>query len=203
MPWVKPRTEDPIRIQVFKTAMDALSWAPDDVLTSLNGLFDAIDRLANAELRYYYRRRRTRAWISGLTRLGAWILGSIGLIIPLLASTNKPGFEGIVSYGYVFLAMAGSLLAANALFGGTDGHIRFVTTQLEIERIIIRARIHWCEYMATQKVSDADASKGFEQILTYANELHARALTETDRWGETLLKELKKYDQSLVSKSGT
>ena len=182
--------------------MDELSWDPDNVLASLNSLFGAVDDLADAELRYYYRRRRTRALISGFTRLGAWALGSIGLICPLLSATNKPCFEGLAIYGYVFLAMAGSLLAANALFGGTDGHVRFVTTQLEIERIITKARVYWCEYMATQKVGDVDASKGFEQILTYANELHTSTLAETSRWGETLLRELAKYDKNLASKFG-
>nr|WP_288256961.1 SLATT domain-containing protein [uncultured Pseudomonas sp.] len=203
MLWLQPRTEDPVRIQAFKKAMDVLSWGPDDVLTSLNSLFGAVDDLADAELRYYYRRRRTRAWISGLTRLGAWILGSIGLIIPLLAATDDPCFEGVSSYGYLFLAMAGSLLAANTLFGGTDGHIRFVTTQLEIERIITKARLNWCEYIAAQKASGVDASKGFEQILAYANELHVSTIAETGRWGETLLKELAKYEQNLASKSGS
>jgi len=200
--WPKPRTEDPVRIQAFKKAVDALSWNPNDVLASLNSLFGAVDELADAELRYYYRRRRTRAWISGITRLGAWIFGSIGLIIPLLYATNMPAFEGVASFGYVFLATAGSLLAANSLFGGTDGHIRFVTTQLEIERIMIKARVCWCEYMAAQKPSGVDASKGFEKILAYATELHLRTIAETGRWGETLLKELAKYQQDISSKSG-
>lgn len=200
---LKPRTEDPARIQAFKKTMDALSWNPDDVLVSLNSLFGAVDELADAELRYYYRRRRTRAWISGLTRVGAWILGSIGLIIPLLAATNEPIFEGVASYGYVFLAMSGSLLAANALFGGTDGHIRFVTTQLEIEKIITKARISWCDYMNSQKAGGVDASRGFAKILEYANDLHGSTIAETGRWGETLLRELAKYKQSLASNSNT
>lgn len=200
--WLKPRTEDPVRIQDFKNVMDALSWSPNDVLASLNSLFSAVDELADAELRYYYRRRRTRAWISGSTRLGAWIFGSIGLIIPLLAATNKPAFEGVASFGYVFLAMSGSLLAANSLFSGTDGHIRFVTTQLEIEMIMTKARICWCEYMAAEEAGSVDASIGFEKVLAYANELHNSTITETGRWGETLLKELAKYGREIDSKSG-
>ena len=94
-------------------------------------------------------------------------------------------------------------MAANALFGGTDGHIRFVTTQLEIERIITKSRICWCEYMASQKVGGVNTSIGFEKILAYANELHESTIAETGRWGETLLRELAKYEQNLTSKSGT
>jgi hypothetical protein len=200
MPTIIRRSEDPDRIRAFRQVMDALSWHPGSELDSLKKLFNAVDDLADAEIRYYYRRRQTRAWISGATRTGAWLSGSAGLVLPLLAASNDSAFDYWVGYGYVFLAMAASLLAANSLFGGTDGHIRFVTTQLEIEKIVTRARVNWCEYLSTQENGNPDLKSGFEKIMIYANELHDSTISETGRWGETLMQELTRYEKSLSSK---
>ena len=196
MLWFKPRTEDPARVQTFKNTMEALRWDSSNVTASLSALFGAVDDLADAELRYYYRRRRTRAWISGITRIVAWVAGSLGFIAPMLDDTNSKCLENFASLGYAFLAVSASALAANALFGGTEGHVRFVKTQLEIERLMTRARVGWCEYLATQTSADVNAAAGFEKVLAYASELHAITIEETGRWGDTLMRELARYESS-------
>jgi hypothetical protein len=86
--------------------------------STLSQLYGAVDDLAAAEVRYYYRRRMTRAWISGISRLLAWVSGTIGLLLPLLAATANPEFKDLAQYGYVFIAIAASCLTANSLFGG-------------------------------------------------------------------------------------
>jgi hypothetical protein len=75
------------RIRVFREALQGLSWDKDNISGSLGRLFHAVDDLAIAEVDYYYRRRGTRSWISGAARLGAWVFGTIGLLLPLLAAT--------------------------------------------------------------------------------------------------------------------
>ena len=87
----------------------------------MSALFLAVDGLAEAEVTYYYRRRGTRALISSITRFIAWLLGSIGLLLPLLAGTSSTTFKELGQFGYAFLATAASFLAANSLFGGTEG----------------------------------------------------------------------------------
>ena len=194
--WRRP--EDPRRMRAFRDRIATLEWDEHHVMDSLSSLFDAVDDLAEAEVRYYYRRRGTRAWVSALSRLGAWLLGSIGLLLPLLAATTIPGFEDAARYGYAFLAAAASCLAANSLFGGTEGHIRFVSTQLELEKLITSARIEWCRFRANV----AGGEKGFALIASYAGEIHATTIAETGRWGETVLRELAKYRKQVESKGG-
>ena len=191
------RPEDPRRIREFRGRLASLKWDAANVLASLNALFDAVDQLADAEVHYYYRRRGTRAWISGLARFAAWLLGSVGLLLPLLAGTAAPEFKELGQYGYVFLAGAASCLAANALFGGTSGHVRFVSTQLELERLVTKARIDWCAFLA-QAQGDADAIQtGFAQIQSYASALHTATIAETGRWSESSVAELAKYESTV------
>lgn len=199
-PATRPRRlqgEDPGRIIDFRTRTEALEWDPPHVEASLRTLFAAVDALAEAEIAYYYRRRGTRAWISGLARFAAWVLGSIGLLLPLLAATASPRWQEWAQYGYVFLAAAASALAANSLFAGTEGHIRFVSTQLELERLVVASRVEWYRYLALPRNGDEELARGFGLILDYAQNLHGAVLKETGRWGETLLDELSKLERKM------
>lgn len=194
------RPEDPRRIQTFRSKVEGLKWDKQSAVGSLSSLFAAVDDLAEAEVHYYYRRRGTRAWISGLTRIAAWLLGTVGLLLPLLAGTVAPIFKEWGQYGYTFLAAAASCLAANSLFGGTEGHIRFVSTQLELERLIITSRVGWCRYLVGPHETEDELAQGFALILGYANGLHASTIAETGRWGETLVSELGKFQKTIDAK---
>lgn len=101
--------------------------------------------------------------------------------------------------GYVFLAASASCFAANSLFGGTEGHIRFVSTQLELEKILVAARIKWCELLAVGDPREEHRASQFAHILAYAGAVHTVTLSETARWGETLTVELSKYMRSIES----
>jgi len=193
------RPEDPIRLSAFRNATQGLVWNEEHLAESLGELFRAVDNLAEAEVRYYYRRRTTRAWISGMSRFVAWVSGTIGLLLPLLAATANPELRDVAQYGYVFIAVAASGLAANSLFGGTEGHIRFVSTQLQLEKLMTRARISWCRYLASKAGNSEDYEAGFSLIQDYANELHTTTIAETGRWGDSLMKELARFQKSIES----
>jgi SMODS and SLOG-associating 2TM effector domain 2 len=202
--WIKlSRAEDPRRLRAFSNSTQELVWDDGNVVESLTQLFRAVDELAESEVGYYYRRRGTRAWISGISRLSAWLFGTIGLILPLLAVTTNPEFMEWAQYGYLFLAASASCLAANSLFGGTEGHIRFVSTQLELEKMITKARISWCQYLSLQVNDNKDSESGFLLIQDYANDLHTITISETGRWGEALLKELAKFQKTIETKKAS
>jgi hypothetical protein len=194
------RPEDPRRIHEFREKLMPLCWDSQSVVKSLSAVFYAVDDLAEAEVQYYYRRRGTRAWVSGITRLAAWVLGSVGLLLPLLAGTGSDLFKDWGQFGYVAIAGAASCLAANSLFGGTSGHVRFVSTQLELERLTTAARIEWCAFLAEANADAASIKKGFDLILAFANGLHTSTLAETGHWGEIALAELAKYQSSIEAK---
>ncbi len=195
------RPEDPARLHSFREATQTLLWDEQHAIDSLSQLFYAIDDLAEAEVKYYYRRRTTRAWISGLSRGVAWVAGTIGVLLPLMASGVNSEANNFAQYGYVFIAIAASGLAANALFGGTEGHIRFFITQLELEKLMTKARISWCHYLQAITSNEEELEKGFLLIQEYAAELHTTTISETGRWGETLKKELAQYQKTLASKN--
>jgi len=191
------RPEDPRRMSQFRLDLASLSWEGDAAFAALSQLFAAVDALAEAEVRYYFRRRGTRAWVSGITRFGAWVLGSIGLLLPLLGASPWLPFKDATQYGYAFLAAAASCLAANALFGGTSGHVRFVGTQLELERLVTKARIDWCAFLAERTRGLESVKRGFALIHAYAHALYATTITETGNWSAEAMAALARYESSL------
>lgn len=190
---VRLRPEDPRRLRVFMQSVQDLDWSDARAVSSLSALFKAVDGLAEAEVAYYFRRRGTRAWISGTTRTLAWGCGSIGLVLPLLASADVAALRDVGQYGYAFLAVAASFLAANSLFGGSEGHIRFVGTQLRLEKLMTASRIQWCRYLSESPSTKEELARGFDIVLAYAEELHTTTIGETGEWGASLLAALKGY----------
>jgi hypothetical protein len=196
----KLRPEDPRRMREFRDDVNGLSWKGEHVLSSLQRLHEAVDRLAEAEVRYYYRRRGTRAWLSGLCRFAAWLCGTVGLLLPLLAATTTTAFKDSGQYGYVFLAAAASALGANSLFGGTAGHVRFVSTQLALEKLITSSRVEWSLYLATtgqSAVTEESLKAGFALISAYAMSLYSATIAETGHWAEMLVAELSKFEKKV------
>ena len=197
------KPEHPTKLLEFQESVSKLEWNDASVKKSLSMLFEAVDALAVRELSYYYRRRQTRAWISSSFRFSAWLFGSVGLLLPLLAATKEPWILASSEYGYVALAVSASCLAANALFGGTTGHIRFVSAQLTIEKLVTVSRISWYEYMSRfndDRIPRDQIAKGFERIQKYAEELYATTIVETGQWAEMVMRDLEKFRSKLDEK---
>ncbi|HEY9103493.1 SLATT domain-containing protein [Chitinimonas sp.] len=196
------RPEDPHRMVRFRERLQDIPWANNESPGALDQLFRAVDELAEAEVYYYHRRRNTRAWISGVARTIALATGSIGLLIPLLAGAGLawPAGPFRAELGYVFLAISAGALTANTLFGGTAGHVRFVTTQLKLEKLITASRIGWYDYLSNPGAADEASRRGFTLILDYATKLHDMVLAETGDWAGLTLAALEQFQKDAQNK---
>lgn len=199
------KPESPSKLGSFRKSVESLSWEGGKKLSSLNQLFMEVDTLVQAEIDYYYRVRKSRAWWSGLVRFVGWGLATIGILMPLVAATHIRSSAELLPWGYVFLAAAGAIFAGNSLLGGSTSHVRFVSTQLALERTMTESRIRWCAYkqsLSEQTITEQELRKGFELVLTYAETLYSAVLSETTAWGESLISELEKYTSAVAKQSG-
>jgi SMODS and SLOG-associating 2TM effector domain 2 len=189
--------EDPIKLSEFRTTMQGLIWGAQGQ-ASLDQLFWLVDGLAFCEVEYYYRVRRSRAFWSGTLRIMGLILATVGILCPLMSAANRVYFSEIGVYGYAFLAAAGGTFAANELLGGSSGHIRFVSAQLALEKLITVARVDWASYLqqiAEKPLPDQESKKGFEIVAKYTDGFYSIVLSETGNWSKTLTEALKKFEK--------
>lgn len=136
------RPEDPAKLAYFRLEVASLSWSDEHVEQSLRRLFDATDDLVMAEIAYYYSKRGSRRWMANVFKFLAWAIGTVGTLTPLVASAHTE-WKDHASWGYVAIAIAGSLAVLNSIFGWTDGHSRFASTQISLEGIKTKRRIEW------------------------------------------------------------
>jgi len=192
---------DPRHLNAFRSKVIDLDWTGEQGIFSLGVLFQAVDSLAEEEANYYYRQRGLHSKVSRVTRIFAWVWGSTGVVLPLLAATKVAAFENLGQWGYVFLAAGASAIAANSLFGGSGGHVRYVSTQLELEKIIMDARLQWCEFQSSLSSQEKELQDGFSLISQYTERVHHATISETQQWGTDLQAELKRYEKRISVES--
>lgn len=194
------KIEDPGRLKAFMTVIQGIDWASGVTTSNLQPIFNAVDGLAVAEASYYYSARKTRLkWSNGL-RLAGWIFGTAGTLIPLAAATRHPRFHDWNPWGYVLIALSAAMFAANALFQGTAGHIRFVTTQLQIERLITLTRLEWVRFVAgasTTKLTEEERGRALDLLKVYATELYTLIISETGEWSQLMQSQIDQYQKNL------
>lgn len=185
---VGPRVEDPIRIKLLSDAISSLSWTPKDMRESLLEVFNQLSILTHAELRYYYARRKAAGRRAVIFRIVAWTLGSAGLLLPLLQPLIQPPLPNLLAWGYLSIAVAGSFVVADKVFSGTEGHSRYVGTQLDLERQYTQFALEWQASMVLYDVQPS--AKGAVELLAlalkYADSFHKALASETSDWKATM-----------------
>jgi len=195
-------SEHPDRLEGFLAATKSLSWEPKDRFASLDAIHDALNELAQQEVMFYYRARKSQRWVSAATRAGTLLLGSAGLLAPLIAAADPERYRFVGQWGYVFLAGAAAILASNRLFGGTGGHIRYVQAQYELESRLTHMRLEWQEWRATNAtvaVESLPIQTAFSIFRKFADSMYELIEDETSSWGKGVTSALEEYAKSLPS----
>src|SRR4051812_24180945 len=136
LPRAESEVEHPRRLDMFVASLRDCDWNESgNRLAAMERLFEGLVALTAAEVSYYYRSRRARRRVSFIFRWIGYLFGSAGIIFPLLTGLLAARQDG-TGLGYVLLAVAAAAFAGNQLFGGTQGHVRYVTAQYVLERLI-------------------------------------------------------------------
>lgn len=201
----KNPVEHPSRISLFTNATASLSWTPQSYKASLEVLYLELSKLAYAEIEYYYGKRVSSKRISGICRFLAWLLGSIGILVPLLKPVLGEHLPSdFLSWGYVAFGFSGVILLFDSLFSGTQAHQRYTTSQLELEKIYTVFSLEWqaCAVKLSAEPTAASAMDLLERAVAFANELHRVLGAETSSWQEAVNKSLEDLKTKITTGNG-
>ncbi len=189
----KKKIEDTEIIRLFLGKTASLDWS--NSRESLSTLKNEAFELLNHEIAYYYRIRQNKKLLSGYLRFGMLLFGTLGVLAPLAEAAKL--YE-VGNYGYLLLAVSGAFLTANNIFGGTSGHARFVTTQLQLEKIISVGTVKWnqLENKLNQDTNNEREIelKMFQFIIETLEEAYTLIIDETNEWNETLKSALADFE---------
>jgi hypothetical protein len=194
-----PRVEDPERLRRFLNQLEHVDWRSSSA-TALEKVFSALNDLIYHEVMFYYKARKKQRVFSISTRALSVLFGSIGVIIPLLAAADPILFKSMAPYGYPLLVAAAAMLAVNRMFGATGGHIRYVTAQLELERIITKFRLKWLEWLSrdTMTVENrATPTQAFALLNEFVDDAYRVIQEETIVWGKSVSEAIREYENRL------
>jgi hypothetical protein len=177
-----------------------LGWSFGERGNSIRALFDGLVTMCQAEIAYYNAgRRRSKLW-SRLLRMAAVVLGTLGLMAPLVPA----GFaaRNWAPWGYVLLALAGGALAANRLFTTTANHHRYVTAELELQQVLTSYQLQWSALLAgmDERPDIAELTRAFALLQAFNQALHHVTLAETQEWGDHTARELERLADHLSGK---
>lgn len=133
----------------FAQQVAALSWSRDDALRSLALLYEFVSAVAERNIQWYDRKRAGKKRWSSALRACAIAFAAVGSVAPLLAATGAAFAAGLAQWGYVALAGAGACIGADRAFGFSSGWIRYMITQLALEKALTDFRFSWALEMAT------------------------------------------------------
>lgn len=207
----KTPIEDPRRIAEFARAVAALDWKPDAYRSSLDTLFLNVNQLVLAEIQYYYTRRCSSRLISKTCRFLAWVLGTIGILVPLVTPALGQSAPGqLLSWGYVAFGAAGAIMIFDTVFAGTQAHQRYTATQLELEKIFTVFVLDWqARLLKLTKDASTEAAAATKAALelvdsavAYAAEVHRAMGAETSAWQDAVSKGLAELKGKIGTVSG-
>jgi len=159
-----------------------------------------LNGLAQHEVEFYYRARKRQRWVSAATRGGTLLLGTAGLLAPLVSAADPEHYRFGGAWGYVFLAGAAAILAMNRLFGATGGHLRYVQAQYGLESLLTHLRLDWQEWRALHEgkpAEDLPLPSAFAIFRKFAEAMYKLIDDETSIWGKGISAALDDYAQSL------
>lgn len=187
------------RLSKLASLSSAMRWTGDGSadLENLTRLADALVYVARGEVEYYKRRRDGRRRWGTTTRSLAFLLGTAGLVVPLMVAAI-PSLPIDASAGYVFLAAAGASLVGNRLFGATEGHIRYVTALYALEGVAFAFTLRWEQWKSGSPQAGAtDITEAFKHLEGFRADIFKALTAETQMWASDLRAAEGQYAKSL------
>ncbi len=154
----------------------------------LNESYDDFCNYVEEKIAWYQVNARKKRFASQLSRRGAIFLVIIAGIIPFIQNLTFQEYifgvlhvDKLATWGYVLLALAGGINLMDRYTGASSGYLRYIATQLEIERLYSEFQLNYhFQSHGTEPNGDEAALKNL--ILECKDRVDNEIKTETDSW---------------------
>ena len=133
-------------------------------------LYYFVETKAIEAIEWYLRNKRMKCRFSQWIRFGAILSLAVGGMFPIIAGLGA-GIQ-YSQYGYVFIAFAAALIGLDKFFGFSTAWIRFMSTQIALQKLLAEMQMTWSAYGLTHKHAEpenpatAEDQKKIIQTLT-------------------------------------
>ncbi|HEX6289964.1 MAG TPA: SLATT domain-containing protein [Herpetosiphonaceae bacterium] len=165
------------------------TWDATNPTESLKGVYEWAAKNGQDQIRWYQEKKRSKRrgslWIRALSILFVAIGGLCPLIdaTDLFAdSTTWLSGTSLGQWGYVFLALAAALIGYDRYFGLSTAWMRFIVTQLSIERALKEFRYDWLILLVQQDSTEMNIPVLLQRAKDFTLQVENLVRQETDSW---------------------
>ncbi|HEY0640615.1 MAG TPA: SLATT domain-containing protein [Pseudonocardiaceae bacterium] len=160
------------------------SWDPAAARDELAALYDWAEAHTTSAVTWYLDKKRGKARLSRWLRLGAIVFFTVGGGFPVVVSSFGAS-NNLLGVGYLFLAAAAGCLAIDRFFGVSTAWMRYLTTELALQRALQRFQLEWAALSAAPVVEGGvDVSGHLELLTAFVDEVAHEMASETAAWVE-------------------
>ncbi len=164
-------------------------WNADKPDESLAEIHAYVIGEAAKSIDWYWRSKRSKAFLSQLIRFSAWGLAAVGGLLPVIGTLfQSPLVNSLHAdnglWASLLLGIAAALLGLDKAFGYSSGWARYVLTATNLHKTLEEFRLEWAELMAKAgtPLTSANVQPLIERATKFRGDVEALVLQETKDW---------------------
>lgn len=158
---------------------DFPDWDPGDPAKSLALLYKWTVKTTESRIAWYDHSRKPKRAGSQWLRVFSILFAAIGALCPLVDATKIVGDKILLGqWGYVSIALAAAIVGYDKYFGLSTGWMRYIVTQLSLEKALKEFQYDWIILYAQQ----ANISTLLQRIKDFSLQVESLVRQETDAW---------------------
>lgn len=163
---------------------------------------------AKSASKWYNVNKNVKKRWSKRIRFFSIALFGIGGLFPLINAliSEWEGKFSVLNLGYISIALAGTLLLFDRFFGLSSGWIRYITTEMEINRRIKEFELKWAieTYEKDLDGLDPEEAKVFLRLLQdFIGLINELVKTETNAWAAEFQSNMAELQNSINNRINT
>jgi hypothetical protein len=174
-------------------------------MKTLQATYEAVIKEAREQANWYSKKKGPISTTSRWIRQFAIILVSLGGIFPLVGAATEQDIYGInvTNWGYIAIALAGTLVLVDRFFGYSSAWIRYITAELEIRKQIKEFEMKWKMETCDLDLVTVDCLKGRELmkiLIDFSSLIDELVKQETNSWATEFQSNIAELQKTINSK---
>lgn len=159
------------------------SWEPERAAASLAELYDWACNHTIEAVHWYLGKKAIKAKASRRLRLAAILLVTAGGGFPVVVTTFDRS-NALLGVGYLLLGAAAGCVAVDRFFGISTGWMRYLTTELALQRELQRFHVDWAKLSARAgtTLSAAEIEAHLTLLGEFVERVSDEMAAETKAW---------------------
>jgi SMODS and SLOG-associating 2TM effector domain 2 len=157
-------------------------WDKNEPNESLEEAYEWAIEHARSQIAWYQESRRPKKlgsqWFRGL----AIALAAIGGLFPLVDAATQGSEMALGQWGYVVIALAAALVLYDRFFGLSSGWMRYMLTELSLQRTLREFQYDWNILVAQQTSPQNDPLPLLRRLKDFSLQVETLIKQETDAW---------------------